>query len=66
MWPFDGCCLVQPRVDHGAMAGTYESVVSGLVTINPLIAAAGEDNPEGEEDAGSPVLSSVTCEHRTH
>lgn len=61
MWLFDGCCLVQPRVDpSSAMAGTYESVLSGLVIINQLITAAGEDNPagEGEEDAGSPALRS--------
>lgn len=49
-WPSDGCCLVQPRADpSSAVASTYDSVLSVLVSSNPLIAAAGEDNQEEKE-----------------
>lgn len=61
--------LVQPRAHpSSAVASTYDSVLSGLVSTNLLLSAVGKDNSAGErvEGTGSPALSLVIHEHKTH
>lgn len=61
--------LIQPRAHPSSpVASTYDSVLSGLVSINLLLSAVGKDNPAGEreEGTGSPTQSSVTYENKTH
>lgn len=50
------------------MGSTYDSILSSLVSISLLQSAVGKDNPAEEraEGPGSPLLSSVTHEHKTH
>lgn len=61
--------LIQPRAHpSNAVGSTYDSVLSSLVSINLLLSAVGKDNPAEEraEGTGSPALSPVTHEHKTH